>query len=155
MEPTHVAPVVVTRYGRPTSNLPIIYPVIDSDGAIAWGLYLYWHVELTHWSFIVPEGSVTNFASIPWWLRWLLSPVDPVVVIPAIAHDYLVAEMDFIITNNATGQVSKRSDVTIPWHESARLFLAYRKNYSRWWPRCKLVIVYLAICIYGIVKHEK
>lgn len=154
MDPTHVAPVVVTRYGQPTSNLPIIYPVISEAGAIDWALYLHWHLEIAEWSFIVPSGSITNLGTIPWWCRWLISPTDAVIVIPAIGHDYLVNEADFVITNIATGAVAKREDIHIPWRVSAQLFLAYRAQFRSWKPRLKLLLVYAAIRLYGMYKKE-
>ena len=41
---------------------------------------------------VVPEGYKTNFASIPWAARWLVSPIDETILIAALIHDWLVQE---------------------------------------------------------------
>ncbi len=38
-------------------------------------------------SWIIPEGTPTDFASIPWVLHWWLSPTDSRIAIPALIHD--------------------------------------------------------------------
>lgn len=40
----------------------------------------------------IPAGFSTNFASVPWYARWLISPVDPTLRVAALVHDYLVGE---------------------------------------------------------------
>jgi len=41
---------------------------------------------------IVAKGSRTNFASIPWFARWLISPMDKDLMLAAAIHDGLVKE---------------------------------------------------------------
>lgn len=38
----------------------------------------------------VPDGFVTDLASIPRWLHWLVNPYDPATAPAAILHDWLL-----------------------------------------------------------------
>lgn len=53
------------------------------------------HVELGHDGtghiFTIDGGTVTDFATIPWWIRWLVNPADPQTAVPAFIHDGLLA----------------------------------------------------------------
>lgn len=40
----------------------------------------------------VPDGFVTDLASIPRWLHWLVNPFDPATCPAAIIHDYLLEQ---------------------------------------------------------------
>ena len=40
----------------------------------------------------VPDGFVTDLASIPSWLQWLINPFDPKSNTAAVVHDYLLVE---------------------------------------------------------------
>jgi len=43
---------------------------------------------------VIPKGYRTNFASIPWYGRIFISPIDPDIVIAALVHDWLVQEFN-------------------------------------------------------------
>lgn len=43
----------------------------------------------------VPAGFVTDLASIPRWLWWLMSPFDPQYAAAAVLHDYLLTWSNF------------------------------------------------------------
>lgn len=40
----------------------------------------------------VPAGFTTDLATVPWWARWLLNPVDPDFAKAAILHDWLLVD---------------------------------------------------------------
>lgn len=53
---------------------------------------------------IIAKGSRTNFASIPWWARWLISPADKDLIKAAAIHDGLVKEFkkqSFVYRDNS------------------------------------------------------
>ena len=39
---------------------------------------------------IIPDGFVTDLASIPFWLHWLVNPFDPLTAPAAIIHDWML-----------------------------------------------------------------
>ena len=42
--------------------------------------------------FIVPKGMITDLASVPRFLRWLVGPADRNIIKAALVHDFLWAE---------------------------------------------------------------
>lgn len=52
---------------------------------------LFYEIKRTGRTITVPAGFVTDFASVPWYARWLISVLGK-HSIPAIVHDYLYWE---------------------------------------------------------------
>jgi hypothetical protein len=58
--------------------------------------YLTLDKEFTGWvyikgikkTFTIPKGLKTDFASIPTFLQFFLSPIDPKIAIPSVMHDF-------------------------------------------------------------------
>lgn len=69
------------------------FPGIDPMADGTWRLRADWWAELPDGRYLfLPQGHRTNFGSIPWFVRWLISPVDVHLAVPAIIHDFLVGE---------------------------------------------------------------
>ena len=74
-------------------DAPDLQPVLTPKGAFCFRLTKPWPVKLNDDEYlIIPEGSLSNFATVPWFFRWIIQSSDPVIALPAIIHDYLVAE---------------------------------------------------------------
>ena len=58
------------------------------------GLYYRDNIYITKFYLWIPSGIRTNFASVPWTARWLVSPTTGSLVIPATIHDYITGEFD-------------------------------------------------------------
>lgn len=90
----------------------------------------------------VPVGTRSNFGSIPWYARWLISPTDPGLMIPAIVHDYETGEFN---------------DATTDWRTAAKRLRAIMKHCAQydparaWWRRLKRHLVYRAVMLHGIL----
>jgi hypothetical protein len=106
---------------------------------------------------VVPEGYETNFASIPWYFRWLINPIDPEIVVAALVHDWLVQEWgdtdknipSSIFTDNEYGGVYDIVD----WNQAAAVLREIMSECSA--PLWKRQCVYLAVRIHGILKGKK
>jgi hypothetical protein len=74
-----------------------IFPIPDGRGGV-WGWCtvgtLVWEVGIKGSGLFVtvPDGFVSDLASIPRWLHWLLNPYDPQTVKAAIVHDWLTPD---------------------------------------------------------------
>ena len=56
----------------------------------------------------VPIGTITDGASIPWFLRWLISPTGRLFV-PSVVHDHLIATApDFVSWWDARQEADRR-----------------------------------------------
>lgn len=136
---------------------PIIRPIISEKGAEVWELYTDWPVKLRGRRFmIVPKRSQTNFASIPRLLRGVISKTDPVVAIPAIAHDALVGEFG---DKSIYGVVYDLDTCTpLPkeqqpgWAEAAKDFKYLITQYKGWRAVVKGNIAYGAVRLWGFVN---
>ena len=109
-----------------------------------------------HWvkkhkkSVTLPRGMVTDFASIPWFGRWLISPVDKSIVISALVHDYLVGfSNSYILLERDDGT----SEEYHPgWVESLKIMIRIMEEQksAKW----KRIVVYTALRLYGIAKKK-
>lgn len=106
---------------------------------------------------VVPMGYRTNFASIPWIARWLISPIDRHIMIAAIVHDWLTLEFrvrpagyyPMIFTDkNGLEQVS---DVHVSWDQAATIMKKIMHFEGA--GRLKRMSVYLAIRLWGVMNH--
>lgn len=50
---------------------------------------IYFDVNGVTQKFNILPGEITDFASIPKFLHWWLSPTDPTIAIPSLIHDFL------------------------------------------------------------------
>lgn len=146
------------------SNRPIVYFLEGNKGAPLVALYAPWRCKAGNWEFVVPEGSVSNFVSMPWpirsVIRFFISPVDQVLAIPSIAHDYLVNEWrttkekrTFIDT--VTGEECSEHIVDLTWKDSAKIFIDYAdSNYTGKSAYIKSRLVYGLVIAYGFVTGK-
>lgn len=68
---------------------PGLWPIWVGEGDAKTALWVVvggFHIADT----FCPDGFVTDLASIPAWLRWLLNPYAPDTAVPAAAHDWLL-----------------------------------------------------------------
>lgn len=100
-----------------------------------------WHLEVGHRTVRVPAGYRSNFATIPWFARWLISPVDRVVIMAALAHDWLVREFG-----------GPRPDMT--WAEAATVMRKIMRAYAgdSTTKTIKRHLIYWAVSAYGLLK---
>lgn len=99
---------------------------------------------------LVPEGVRTNFGSIPWFVRWLISPIDRHMVVPAIVHDFLTYEF-------TSGQVTyvpviykpngRIDDSDVSWDQAATIMRQMMKSLGA--PGWKRGLVYAGLRVYG------
>lgn len=108
---------------------------------------------------IVPVGYRTNFASVPWFARWLVSPIDPHIRIPALVHDWLVFEFGIpqdiedrtpFLFKVTAGVVRRR---VLSWRDSAWILKTMMKHTDA--PRWKRFVVYAGVRIYGWATGRK
>lgn len=98
----------------------------------------------------IPKGHVTNFASVPWFVRWIVSPIDPDIVAASVIHDGLVSEFSgphsyVEYFDPFTGQVLGRYRPT--WNEAAWIMRSIMKASGA--PAWKRGIVYSGVRLYG------
>lgn len=126
-----------------TQQVPIIAPygecwrlVSEFDYAVPGTDY---RVEIT-------AGFATNFASVPWYARWLISPVDPTIRIAALVHDYLVGEFtDPGVIIHDDGRES-----IVDWNQAAAILRRIMESDgARTWKR---QAVYWAVRLHGWLK---
>lgn len=147
-------------------TLPRVIPVIDKRGVQSWELAESWKVYLVSDKtafFIIPAGSKTNFGTIPWFFRWLVSPLDPVIAMPSIVHDYLVSEFgkekDYLEPKYAMVIKNGSIDTTTvfrsgyEWVDSALLFRKLALAFSGNEARFKANLAFIFIIIRGIFKN--
>lgn len=73
----------------------------------------------------VPEGFVTDFASVPWFLRGLL-PADGKYTKAAVVHDYLceIPEFDQVLSDAIFRAAMK--ELKVPWWRRIPMFYGVR-----------------------------
>ena len=118
-----------------------------------------YRLPLDHRQYVmIPEGYETNFASIPWFVRWLISPIDPDLVLAAIVHDWLVQEHG---TRAQFPPVLYVEDVTgehvfierVDWSQAATIFRKIAKHEGA--SPLKRFAVYQAVRMHGAYKRLK
>ena len=86
-----------TSYSDDTEALtvrPGLWPIWVGEGVYRRAL---WVVVGGFWigEHYVPDGFVTDLASIPMWLHWVFNPFSPETAIPSAGHDLMLkAEVD-------------------------------------------------------------
>lgn len=89
-------------------------------------------------SIIMPKGTVTDFASTPAIIHWLLPPTDKHLFKPAIIHDILYSDIHMV--NHSTGQYFTRKESDIEMFKMMVIVGA---------PTWKLLSVYIALRLFG------
>ena len=106
-----------------------------------------WTVVLPNGKWVdIPAGFATNFASIPWFARWLISPIDPTLLYAAIIHDYLVGEF-----NGVPGVLHSQNGIErVSWRQAAAILRSVMdEDGARTWKR---QAVYWAVRAYGLAR---
>jgi hypothetical protein len=62
-------------------------------GRDRWAVAVSPRIKINEIEFTVPAGFDTDFSSLPWYVRWKLSPAGR-DAIPSVFHDYLLSESD-------------------------------------------------------------
>jgi hypothetical protein len=135
--------------GRPTTVEPVMFYVGDIDSDSLWALFFDWEVTVGARTFVVPRGSTTNFGSIPWFVRWAISPTDALIAIPSIVHDYLVGEWVVDVVDSDGTKIPTESTEKLSWEEAATVFLTFSQDLPKRKQRLKGRIVYFCIYVYG------
>lgn len=104
----------------------------------------------------VPQGFATDFATIHWTFRWLISPIDKHLVSAAIVHDYLVQSEEKGFGKPIIIRVSldtgKRSEEVVTWEKASAIMRTIMKEQKA--PVWKRQVVYLATRVWGILKGK-
>ena len=106
-----------------------------------------WMPELPNGKWVdIPAGFETNFASIPWFVRWLISPIDPTLLYAAAIHDYLVGEF-----NGVPGVLHSPDGIErVSWRQAAAILRSVMDaDGARTWKR---QAVYWAVRAYGLAR---
>src|SRR5690606_21098311 len=104
---------------------------------------------------VVPLGYATNFASVPWIARMIVSPVDPDIVIASVVHDFLVGEfhntsgirvipMIYVDPERLDGIGHRKR---VKWDGAAWYMREIMKHEGA--PRWKRFVVYSGVRLYG------
>ena len=107
----------------------------------------------------IPRGYQTNFASIPSFVRGIISPIDPQIVEAALVHDFLTSEFGdiagypkAIIHDHGMGIQSLRYDYT-NWKQAIATMRGIMGKEGA--PLWKRQAVYIAVRAYGVIKGKK
>lgn len=159
--------------------VPLLRPRITDRGVTGFVLENDYAVAIdTDRMLLIPRCSVSNFASIPWYLRWVLSPTDPVYVVPSIAHDHLVQEWSPtfgegindeddlfsmigeyqakpLIYNTKTKEVFTREQANLSWVDNAEIFRTLVKQNKRNSASFKSGLGYAFLRVAGFIRNYK
>lgn len=94
----------------------------------------------------VPAGVRSDFGSVPWFVRWLISRTDRELMIASIVHDYLCGQYN-------------RPPAGWDWRDAAEMMVALMEFHKRrkgvaWWSRLKRHLCYRGVMLNGII-HGK
>lgn len=146
-------------------GLPSLEPVISKKGVKYWQVGKKWMVYLNKENTIfmtIPVGLKTDLATIPWFFRWIISPTDPVIVIPSIIHDYLVSqygkEDDYLLPKYASKLLNPNylEPILRPgyeWIDAALLFRKYCLLFSGNTAYIKANVAFFFILLRGFLKR--
>lgn len=103
----------------------------------------------------VHKGTSTNFATIPWFVRSILSPMDPILALPSLVHDALVNEFSDSVITIIYASGATQSVKNVPWKVAADTMLGLMKQYPGRLNYLKARLVYSAVRAYGYVCKFK
>jgi hypothetical protein len=104
---------------------------ITMDGRPVWRLLRNFDVDLgtgsTKISITVPRGTETDFASVPWFIRWLYSPYTARYGKAAVVHDWLYttkAQIPRFVADALFREIMRLEGS--PWYERVVLYYCVR-----------------------------
>ncbi len=171
----HPVPTELDAY----DTFPLLRPVMTDRGVRQLAIHNYFVTPIRgNRLLLIPKFSTTNFASIPFLARNLISQTDPVFLVPAIVHDHLISEWnpEFFRDGLTDDQLEEeiaayynsplvysfeqqriltREEANIGWGESAIIFKELIHNYKGRTVRIKGNIAYLFLRIVGILRNRK
>lgn len=107
----------------------------------------------------IHKGSRTNLATIPWFLRSFISPIDPIFIMAAPVHDILVGEFKesqySVYSKDSTVDSPIPYTGTITWKMAADAMLFLMKQSPGKLNYIKARWIYSAIRAYGFIKGLK
>lgn len=154
------------RTDNPYFNAPSIRPIISKNGVRSFELVDDWIVFLDEFNWLnIPAGTLTNYGTIPRYLQWAISPIDPVIAIPSVIHDYLIAELVPKADRYLDQHIPKRYSSLVKtiikedlysnkydWIKSARLFRKYAHSFQGRTAFVKAEICYFFIRLRGLLR---
>jgi hypothetical protein len=99
----------------------------------------------------VPQGFTTDFASIPWYARWLIDSMG-LCTYPALLHDYLYekrGDLYIKVSNEWRGVADNQEIIRVTFSRESvdAVFLTMLKTYGvRWWKRN---LMWIAVSLFG------
>jgi len=118
-------------------------PQLESLDGSTYRLTADYRVDFAKWllglQFTIPEGFVTDIASVPRPLRWLFDRADLGLLAPVI-HDYLCENKGQVTGHNG-------ETIIVNWFDSALLFLILMRIDGIPW--FKALCAFLAVVIGG------
>ncbi len=102
----------------------------------------------------IHKGTSTNYASIPWYIRWLISPIDPVLALTSVVHDALVNEFgdskySLKFVNSVDGEAYNGE---VSWKMAADSMLSIMNVKKGTLDYFKSRAIYSAIRLHGYIK---
>jgi len=101
-----------------------------------------WSMVIGRNTYILPARSKSNFGTVPWFARWLVSKADANFVIGFIIHDILCGEFNEPMTS---------------WREANRALYVVNKAFTYKlgrWARFKRHLVYRAVQLNGWMQNK-
>lgn len=102
----------------------------------------------------IPVGQKSNFASIPWFGRWAISPVDPDIMSAAYVHDALCGEFGPAMTDwRHAAEILRVMMKEAPYQDPTPGLTVRGRMINfifRQWRRFKRVVVYRTVMANGI-----
>lgn len=132
---------------------------------------------------LIARGCKSNFNSVPQLFRWLVSPVQPALIISSLVHDWATSEFDdsgfHVFTYNGDYYISRDTDVDensiaqldlraligqyhkytilgktyIKWSESAEVYRNLAKDYKGRTSKVTTFLAFNAIRLAGFFKR--
>ena len=142
-------------------TVPKLIPVLTERGVKTLALAEEWKVYIDKKEdkyVIVPEGSQSDFATIPWILRIFLSKTDPVLLLPSIVHDYLVKQFDETEDCPVIYSTFFKNEIIdheVDWDEALDIFKTMIKFYKGRSTRLKAELAYFGVWLNGIIKNKR
>lgn len=131
---------------------PALKPIITKTGVTHWWLDEDYEIELYNGNLaVIPRGTITNWASVPPYLRWALSNTDPLIIIPALVHDALVQEWN---TFNVARIYDNEGNLLpqMKWSEAAEQFRWMISKYRGARVKTKAMMAYTAVSLHGKIQ---
>jgi len=106
----------------------------------------YWNDDCRGEYIEVPVGAITDFATIPWFLRWLWKPDLDDIRVPSVVHDCMIGQYNTLVPIMEDAQAVRYPT----WEESARWFKRALK--VRKCGKFKRNVFYGAVLLWGYFR---